>query len=114
MSRPFNDVLRLINSGAFHDELTDAMSEAVAAAVSTGNKAELVIKLGIKPAKGSKEQVTVTHDLKVKMPEFARPDDHLFVVNGNSLSTKHPRQGEQPIAAVTRPIGEIVAPAKTA
>ncbi len=112
MSRSFPDVLRLINSGKFVDELTDSMAEAVAAAVSTGKTAELTVKLKIKPERGSKEQVTVSHESKVRLPEFERPDDHLFVVNGNTLSTKHPRQGELPIAAVTRPAGEIVNVAK--
>lgn len=114
MSRPFPDVLRLINSGAFVDELTDAMSEAVANAVSSGKKATLTLTLSVKPQRGSKEQVTLSHDLRLKLPEFDRPDDHLFVVNGNSLSTKHPRQTELPIASVARPQGEVVAPAKTA
>lgn len=108
MARPFTDVLRLINNGAFADELTDSMAEAINAAVEAGKKSTLTITLSIKPSRGSKEQVTVSHDLKVKLPEFDRPDDHLFVVNGNTLSTKHPRQAELPIASVPRPAGEIV------
>lgn len=108
MSRPFPDTLRLINGGMFVEELTDATAEAIAAAVSAGKKASLTITLDFKPQRGSKEQVTVRHDLKLKLPEFDRPEDHMFVVNGNSLSNKHPRQTELPIASVSRPVGEIV------
>lgn len=108
MSRPFPDVLRLINNGTFVEELTDATAEAISTAVEAGKKATLTITLSFKPQRGSKEQVTVSHDLKVKLPEFDRPEDHFFVVNGNTVSTKHPRQGELPIASVSRPAGEIV------
>lgn len=107
MARQFTDILRDLNGGAFANECTDALAEAVANSISTGKKSELTIKLTLKPARGSKEQITVSHDLKLKTPDFDRPDDHLFVVGGDTLSTKHPRQTEMPLQSVNTDRGPM-------
>lgn len=107
MAREITDILRDLNGGAFVKECTDAMAEAVATSISTGKKSELTIRITLKPARGSKEQITVSHDLKLKTPDFDRPDDHMFVVGGDTVSTKHPRQTEMPLQAVNTERGPI-------
>lgn len=94
MSRPFTDTLRDIAGGALAEELTEALSELVNDCRNTGKSGELVLKLKFKPGKAQSPVMTVQHDVRVKSPDFDRPDQYFFIGNGASLLLNNPDQGK--------------------
>lgn len=91
MSRPFADVLRELN-GETYDELTLQLGEVVQAVMKTGKAGSLSVSLKIS-ANGT-GSVTITDDIKVKVPEAARPKTMFFATESGSLMRNNPRQSE--------------------
>lgn len=102
MSRPITDVLRDITNGAFVTEINDAMNEAVGAVRATGKKAEIIIKLTLKKAKGHETVINVDHALKASIPEFERPTTSFFATMHNDLVMENPEQRKLELRSVQR------------
>lgn len=107
MSRAFTDIIREINGGAFADELTEELSDLILACRSTGKSGELTLKIKLKPGKAQAPTMTVLHDLKVKAPEFERPEQYFYVTGNNSLLLNNPNQGKLDLRAVQTERGEL-------
>lgn len=91
MSRPFADVLRELN-GETYDELTIQLGELVTAVMQTGKAGSMSLSLKIS-ANGT-GSVTITDEVKVKIPEAARPKTMFFATESGSLMRNNPRQHE--------------------
>lgn len=107
MSKPFTDVLREINGGSFADELTEALSELILVCRSTGKVGEITMKLKLKPGKAMAPTMTVLHDLKVKAPEFERPEQYFYVKGDNTLLLNDPNQRSLDLRVVKNDQGEV-------
>ncbi|APX84593.1 hypothetical protein BV511_07635 [Methylorubrum extorquens] len=97
MSRPFADVLRELNGDAY-DELTLQLGEVVQAVMKTGKAGSL--SLSLKVAANGTGSVTITDDIKVKVPEAARPKTMFFATESGSLMRNNPRQHEMQLRDV--------------
>ena len=91
MSRPFADVLRELN-GETYDELTLQLGELVTAVMQTGKSGSLTLALRV--AANGVGSVTITDEVKVKVPEAARPKTMFFATESGSLMRNNPRQAE--------------------
>ncbi|WP_232629132.1 hypothetical protein [Methylobacterium sp. Leaf118] len=98
MSRPFADVLRELNGDAY-DELTLQLGEVVQAVMQTGKAGSL--NLSLKIAANGPGSVTITDEIKVKVPEAARPKTMFFATESGSLMRNNPRQHEMNLRDVS-------------
>ena len=94
-TRPFADVLRDLNRGRTHTELSEAMQSLVAAVVETGRKGTLTLTVTISPT-GDDGAVKLTDQLAVKTPSFDRAASLFYVDDEHNLSRTDPRQLEMP------------------
>ncbi len=98
--RPFTDVIRDINGGKFSEELSDSLSDWVAACLATGKPGTMTLTLKLKPGKGGSTVLTVELECKVKEPDFERPSTFFFIANGNTLVTENPEQKKLPFKEI--------------
>ena len=77
--RPFTDILRDIRKGRVIDEATAKMSLAVQGVLDTKKAAVVQLTLTIKPGKGDDGQVTISSQVKVKVPDGDLPEAIFFV-----------------------------------
>lgn len=94
MIRQFTDFLADINCGKLNIEASEELADLIKHCAATGKAGELTLKIKIKPGKGAAKTMTVSHDIKTKVPAFDRPDDHLFVVGNEALFLTPPDQGK--------------------
>ena len=104
----FITTLQNMNNGKLLDELDESLAEVVSACYSAGKKGTLTLKLSLKPGKGGARVMAIDHDIKVGAPEFDRPQDHFYVLNGNQLTPDNPEQRKLNLTTVERPSGELV------
>lgn len=90
--KEFAETLKQLRYGTLHDELTDALAEAVEAATRTGKKAKLAVVLTLNPMRSG--QVEITDDLKLTLPEEQKGSTIMFATPENNLSRDDPRQGQ--------------------
>jgi hypothetical protein len=102
--RPFDQVLREINAGRLVDELTDELTEVIAAVRETGKAGELVLSLKLKPRGECNTQLEVVPAVKGKRPERARRVSIFFVNEDNGLQRDDPYQHQFP---ELRPAGAL-------
>lgn len=89
MPKPVTDTLRLLDGGAFMDECSEKLAEAVRAVEETGKAGKLTITLDLKKAGGA---IAVAGKVTNKTPEV-KPDETLMwaTVEGN-LVLENPAQ----------------------
>jgi hypothetical protein len=89
--RPITDTLRLLDSGAFLDAVSDKMSQLVRRVEETGRAGALTITLDVKRASAG-GAMAITPSVALKIPE-PKPDATLLwaTVEGN-LSVDNPNQ----------------------
>lgn len=103
MARGIAEVLKDIRDGALLTELPLQLTELVSAVRATGKGGKLTLTLSIKPLSGS-NQVLITDDVRVAMPEPDRPTTVLFITDDNELTRRDPRQPKLPTMGVVTPM----------
>src|SRR5262252_4072062 len=95
MSNTFDKTLREVRGGLVMTELSQKMTELVAAVRATGKGGKLTLELKIKPAsKGETVCVMVEDDITVKLPKPEKATSVFYATEGNLLQRSDPRQKE--------------------
>lgn len=92
--RPFKDVLLELGEGATHSELSDAFWELLQRVQDTGKAGSLTLQIAI--AASGAGRIEVKDEVKLKLPEFNRPQTAFFVDNSGNASRRDPNQPEIP------------------
>lgn len=102
---PFTRTLHQIRSGALHAELTDQLTELVAAVMDTGKPGTLTLQLRVaKASKHGGHQMTVTDKVTVKTPQHDRAESFFFFDEASGGIVRHdPLQPSLPLQEVPRP-----------
>jgi hypothetical protein len=103
----FSDVIGKLNNGVTHATLTERLKELSHAVLFTRKTGEITLKLKVSP--NGELGVTITDDVKVKMPELTRGASVFFVDNEGSLLQRNPNQAELFREVVKLPVvsGEV-------
>lgn len=96
MRRPIADTLRDIRGGEALEDLSAKLQELVQAVQSTNASGTLVLKISVKPMKGSTEAVVVTDDIVLKKPEVKSSGTVMFPTVEGNLQRHHPKQDDLP------------------
>jgi len=97
--KPFAAFLQEQRGGGLHGELSDAISEIVAACIEHGKKGQLVLTIDIK-ANDDGATVVITDKIKAVVPQANRGAAIWFVDAAGNLSRRNPAQPELPFEAV--------------
>lgn len=89
----FLTVLGELRKGLTASELSEELSELIAAVKATGKKGGLTLKLEFVPANGG-ETVLVTADWSTKEPLPNKASTTFFTTDDNLLVRRDPRQAE--------------------
>jgi len=90
--RPFSDFLREQAKGHSHDELSEGLRDLVGRVQDTGKKGSITYTVFVEPTKGMSDALTVSDQIKLKLPEHDR-DASLFFSDANgNLSRSDPNQ----------------------
>lgn len=101
--RPFGDFIQELNHGGSHSELSAALNELVTAVSDLGKGGTLTYTIKVAPAGRAEGMVTVTDDVKLKLPVGARPDSVFFITPDGNLMRDNPAQPRLPLREVPRP-----------
>lgn len=104
-TRPFADVLRRLNRGITHTELSTAMQDLIAAVQDTGKAGSITIQLKVNPVKGNDSMVTIVDGFKVAAPSRDRATSVFYIDDEHNLRDQDPRQMTIPgvVAVVDAP-----------
>lgn len=91
-TRPFGDWLREQNRGRTHDELSDALFDLVARVKDTGKKGTLTLVINVEPLKGQEDMLTVSDEIKLKLPEHDRGASIFYQGDDGNLQRDDPNQ----------------------
>ena len=111
--KPFAQTLREIRNGLLHADLTDRLAEVTVAVVEHDKPGSVTLTLSIRPnAAGT---VTVSDDVKAKVPEGEKPATLFFADGDGNLLRRDPRQMEmtgalREVPATDRPAPRDVPP----
>lgn len=94
--QPFDKTLRDINAGRLVDELTDAVTDIIAAVRKTGKAGEIRLSLKFKPRGECNSQIEVVPTIKAIEPEAPRRVAIFFANDDDGLQRDDPRQGQLP------------------
>lgn len=92
--RPFKDVLTELGEGATHAELSDAFWELLQRVQDTGKAGTLTLQIAIAP--NGNGRIDVKDEVKLKLPEFNRPQTAFFIDKHGNASRRDPNQPEIP------------------
>jgi hypothetical protein len=92
--RPFRDILIELGEGSTHSELSDAFWELLQRVQDTGKAGTLTLQISISP--NGSGRIDVKDEVKVKLPEFNRPQTAFFVDNSGNASRRDPNQPSLP------------------
>ena len=109
--KPFAAVIQEARNGLLHADLSDKLADVVAGVVEHEKVGTVTLTLTVRPnAAGT---VTVTDDVKAKVPEGEKPASLFFADGHGNLSRRDPRQMEMtgPVRDVTpqapRPVRDV-------
>jgi hypothetical protein len=89
--KPFAQFVQEMNNGAVHDDLSRQLQEIVAAAMDTGRKGTLTLRLTASPQKDELTML-VTADVVAKLPKHAAKPALFFPDEDGNLLRSDPRQ----------------------
>ncbi|MDE1896881.1 MAG: hypothetical protein KGH91_07385 [Rhodospirillales bacterium] len=101
-SRPFMDFIREQRNGVLHDELSDALQEAVAAVMNEGGTATLTLKITVKSADAGEGALMVKDDIITKLPKQKASGSIFFASPENNLIREDPKQHKLPLQEIKR------------
>lgn len=91
-TRPFADFIREQNRGRTHDELGEGLRDLVARVEDTGKKGSLTLTVTVEPLKGNEDCLTVSDEIKLKLPEHDRGASIFFRGRDGNLQRDDPNQ----------------------
>jgi hypothetical protein len=100
MSRSFADVLRECSGGRTIADLSDGLTELVAAVQQTRASGSITLTLTVKP--NGDNSVLITEKTSIKAPQLKRGESVFFVQGGGDLVRSDPRQQNLPCAKSAR------------
>lgn len=92
MGKPITDVMRQLRGGAFVEQATAALAEAVTAVENTGKSAEVVMRIKVKKAPRGTNAVYVSTDVTAKIPQEAPAEELMYPTPEGTLLRDDPRQ----------------------
>ncbi len=97
--RRFVDVLQEMDHGKVAADLSDKLTELVAAVKTHGRKGSLSLKIDVDPRKQKQEGFEIEHlevrvDIVLKAPDASHPASLFFVTAGANLTRRNPRQAD--------------------
>ena len=101
----FAAVLLSLDDGATHSELTESLRDLVARVRDTGKTGTLTLTITVAPRAGTRNQIDVKDEIKLKLPEFARAASIFFVTEENEVSRQDPNQ--PPLEGIRFPGGRV-------
>lgn len=99
-ARPFLGFLQQQRNGVLHDELTQKLSQLVAAVQDTDKGGELTLKITVKPASAGEGTVTVADKVTLKLPELERHATLYYTTPDHNLQRQDPNQRDLDLAVV--------------
>lgn len=100
--RTFQQFLAEHRSGHLHDEVSEALRQVVEGVGATGRKGKVTIEIMIEPFKNATGGVvTISDDVKVKLPSTDRDSSLFFVTPEGNLTRDTPQRelpGVRPVA----------------
>ena len=107
-SNAFSSLLNTHRRGIAGHECSTMLDQAIRAALDTGAKAELTVKVTVLP--GMDDQVNIGIQPTVKLPQQKLAGAIFWVDEAGKLVTSDPKQKELPIREVIRVGSEIKEP----
>jgi len=92
--RPFRDILAELGEGSTESELSEAMWDLVQRVQDTGKAGSVTLTIAVSP--NGAGRIEIKDEVKLKLPEFARPTTAFFVASQGNLSRRNPDQPEIP------------------
>lgn len=90
--RPFAELLTTLDHGAAHAEASRALHDLVQAVLATGKAGTMTIAVGLKPLKGSTDQLIVAAQVTAKPPKSEPASAVFFADDAGNLTRNDPRQ----------------------
>jgi hypothetical protein len=94
MSKPITDVIRQISGGAFVEQATEALAEAIAATSETGKNSEVILKIKLKKAPRGTGALYVCTDVVTKLPKQEEAATLMWPTPEGTLLSEDPAQGK--------------------
>lgn len=94
--KPFLEFLQEHAGGEIHDELSETLNVLVRAVQAVGKAGTLTLKVSVKPAGRSHDQVFVVADVQHKLPVPEREESIFFVDAAGNLTRDNPHQEPLP------------------
>ena len=94
----FSDVLGHLEGGDAFEQLNDELAEVVLAVQTVRKAGEITVKLKVSP--NGERAVSVTCDIKTKVPQPARAVTTFFTDQAGNMLRRDPRQAELPLREV--------------
>lgn len=101
--RPFAELLTVLDHGAAHAEASRVLHDLVNAVRDTGKAGNVVIKVEVKPLRGSDSQLVVTAQVASKLPRSEPAASVFFADDSGNLTRHDPRQLEMDGLRVVEP-----------
>lgn len=87
------DTLKMIRAGLLLDEIGDELANLTKHVRESGKAGKLTLTLHVAPVKrGQGDIVTITDDVKVKLPALEKSSTVLYTDGDGNLSRRDPRQ----------------------
>lgn len=90
--RPFAELLTVLDHGSAHAEASRCLHDLTNAVADTGKPGHIVIKIEVKPLKGTDSQLIVTAHVASKMPRTEPAASVFFRDNSGNLTRNDPKQ----------------------
>ncbi len=105
----FLEVIRELRMGKTAIELSEKITDVVAAVIKTGKKGSITLKLQIEPATTGDEisQLIVSEEVTLKVPEKSKPDTLFFSNSHGVMMRFDPRQEKLDLKVVEMPKEEM-------
>jgi hypothetical protein len=108
--RPFADVLRELDRGTTHDDLSRRFRDLLSAVTTLGKKGSLIFKLEVEPVKGVDGGVKVVDTVVAKIPQpdrrasifYTDRDGNAVRDDPNQLTFDGPLKAVEPATAAAR------------
>ena len=88
--RPFDEILRELGEGSTMAELSEAMWDLVQRVQDTAKAGRLTLTVAV--GFDGQGRLVVKDEVKVKLPEYSRPETRFFVDNSGNASRRDPNQ----------------------
>jgi hypothetical protein len=96
--RPFADFLT--ERGKTHRELGDGLHDLINRVRETGKKGTIVLAVKVEPMKGDRDQLIISDEITLKLPEHERAASIYFVDDDGNPTRHDPRQMHLPLRGV--------------